>query len=236
MKRSKADLLGSESVLGAGVVVSEGQQVNPQVKRVQQELPDGSGSPSGTDSSSDSGVYLYPERGGLRLEPPRVRFRPAPTQCLEYSRAREETREEDSYSSNPPSFPSPSSDESRKRLNVHFPEGDLCHVREFVPEGEESLGEEYRLLQEQLRRMKEVCDRLKQTNLRQDLEQLQSSMARYERTNMTQNVTQLRERYKAIQEMIADAQRADHLEQGSFFGGGRGEDWTECTDLTISRR
>ena len=30
--------------------------------------------------------------------------------------------------------------------------------------------------------------------------------------------------------------RADHLEQGSFFGGGRGEDWTECTDLTISRR
>ena len=32
-----------------------------QVKRVQQELPDGSGSPSGTDSSSDSGVYLYPE-------------------------------------------------------------------------------------------------------------------------------------------------------------------------------
>ena len=31
-------------------------------------------------------------------------------------------REEDSYSSNPPSFPSPSSDESRKRLNVHFPE------------------------------------------------------------------------------------------------------------------
>ena len=30
--------------------------------------------------------------------------------------------------------------------------------------------------------------------------------------------------------------RADHLEQGSFFGGGRGEDWTEFTDLTISRR
>ena len=32
-------------------------------------------------------------------------------------------------------------------------------------------------------------------------------MIRYERTNVTQNVTQLRERYKAIQEMIADAQR-----------------------------
>ena len=121
-------------------------------------------------------------------------------------------REEDAYSSNPPSFPSPSGDESRKRLNVHFPEvrfspkvrfsprwdfpqgetlrpllvlpdqltfdqlvhsivldaydkiimtpfhlddlswfqrnqEDLCHVREFVPEGEESLGEEYRHLQ-----------------------------------------------------------------------------------------
>ena len=26
-------------------------------------------------------------------------------------------------------------------------QGDLCHVREFVPEGEESLGEEYRHLQ-----------------------------------------------------------------------------------------
>ena len=59
-------------------------------------------------------------------------------------------------------------------------QGDLCHVREFVPEGEESLGEEYRLLQvgpffsicpslfpslfcidmfqEQLRRMKEVWE------------------------------------------------------------------------------
>lgn len=91
-------------------------------------------------------------------------------------------------------------------------------------------------------RIAQVCDRLKQTNLRQDLEQLQSSMARlsnfyirrchhvslilddffsfpvlmlmvrYERTNMTQNVTQLRERYKAIQEMIADAQRSqDHI-------------------------
>ena len=39
-------------------------------------------------------------------------------------------------------------------------------------------------------------------------------MTRYERTNVTQNVTQLRERYKAIQEMIADAQRSpkDHLD------------------------
>ena len=37
-------------------------------------------------------------------------------------------------------------------------------------------------------------------------------LVRYERTNMTQNVTQLRERYKAIQEMIADAQRSqDHI-------------------------
>ena len=30
--------------------------------------------------------------------------------------------------------------------------------------------------------------------------------------------------------------RADHLEQGSFFGGGRGEDWTECPDLPLSTR
>ena len=36
--------------------------------------------------------HHHHQRGGLRLEPPRVRFRPAPTQCLEYSRAREETR------------------------------------------------------------------------------------------------------------------------------------------------
>ena len=40
-------------------------------------------------------------------------------------------------------------------------------------------------------------------------------MIRYERNNLTQNVTQLRERYKAIQDMIADAQRSpdDYLGQ-----------------------
>ena len=43
-------------------------------------------------------------------------------------------------------------------------------------------------------------------------------MFRYERTNMTQNVTQLRERYKAIQEMIADAQRSqDHIRWGCHW-------------------
>merc|ERR1719350_1943327 len=103
-----------------------------------------------------------------------------------------------------PSFPSPGEESRRKRLNVHFPRsGDLCHVREYVPDTDQSLEDEYRGLQEQLRRMKGVCDQLKQTNLRQDLEQLQSSMQRYEQTNLTTNVAQLRDRYKAIQLMIA---------------------------------
>ena len=44
-------------------------------------------------------------------------------------------REEDSYSSNPPSFPSPSGDESRKRLNVHFPEVRFSPRWDF-PQGE----------------------------------------------------------------------------------------------------
>ena len=42
-------------------------------------------------------------------------------------------REEDSYSSNPPSFPSPSGDESRKRLNVHFPEVRFSPKVRFSP-------------------------------------------------------------------------------------------------------
>ena len=103
-----------------------------------------------------------------------------------------------------PCFPSPSQGEGGRKRAVHFPEGEICVVREFVPEerevegarkgrggeeggeeegrrrrgGEEVEREEYLRLQEQLRRMKVVCERLKQTNLRQDLEQLQSTMQR----------------------------------------------------------
>ena len=42
------------------------------------------------------------------------------------------------------------------------------------------IEEEYKALLEQLAKMKSVCDKLKQNNLRRDLDQLQSSLARYE--------------------------------------------------------
>ena len=55
-------------------------------------------------------------------------------------------REEDSYSSNPPSFPSPSSDESRKRLNVHFPEVRFSPKVRFSPRWDFPQGETLRPL------------------------------------------------------------------------------------------
>ena len=42
------------------------------------------------------------------------------------------------------------------------------------------IEEEYKALLEQLAKMKSVCDKLKQNNLRRDLDHLQSSLAKYE--------------------------------------------------------
>ena len=55
-------------------------------------------------------------------------------------------------------------------------------------------------------------------------------MIRYERNNLTQNVTQLRERYKAIQDMIADAQRSpdDYLGQN---GDDKNKDIDDIDDI-----
>ena len=43
------------------------------------------------------------------------------------------------------------------------------------------VGDEYRGLLEQLATMRSLCDKLKQNNLRRDLDQLQSSLHKYER-------------------------------------------------------
>ena len=67
--------------------------------------------------------------------------------------------------------------------------------------------EEYLGLQEQLKKMKEVCDKLKQTNLRNDLDDLQYTMRKFENSSVAHNVSHLRERYKLISQMISDAQR-----------------------------
>lgn len=43
------------------------------------------------------------------------------------------------------------------------------------------MGEEYRGLLDQLATMRSLCDKLKQNNLRRDLDQLQASLHKYER-------------------------------------------------------
>ena len=50
------------------------------------------------------------------------------------------------------------------------------------------IEEEYKALLEQLAKMKSVCDKLKQNNLRRDLDQLQSSLARYENNSRGERV------------------------------------------------
>ena len=57
------------------------------------------------------------------------------------------------------------------------------------------------------KKMKEVCDKLKQTNLRNDLDDLQYTMRKFENSSVAHNVSHLRERYKLISQMISDAQR-----------------------------
>ena len=42
------------------------------------------------------------------------------------------------------------------------------------------IEEEYKALLEQLAKMKSVCDKLKQNNLRRDLDHLQTSLAKYD--------------------------------------------------------
>ena len=43
------------------------------------------------------------------------------------------------------------------------------------------IGEEYQALLDQLATMRTLCDKLKQNNLRRDLDNLQSSLSKYER-------------------------------------------------------
>ena len=104
----------------------------------------------------------------------------------------------------------------KKKHSVTFAQRE-CDIREFVPDSGEfengpppqidKFTEEYLGLQEQLKKMKEVCDKLKQTNLRNDLEDLQFTMRKFENSSVAHNVGHLRERYKLISQMISDAQR-----------------------------
>ena len=105
----------------------------------------------------------------------------------------------------------------KKKHSVTFAQRE-CDIREFVPDSGEfenrtqppsmdKFTEEYLGLQEQLKKMKEVCDKLKQTNLRNDLEELQYTMRKFENSSVAHNVGHLRERYKSISKMISDAQR-----------------------------
>ena len=50
------------------------------------------------------------------------------------------------------------------------------------------IEEDYKALLDQLAKMKSVCDKLKQNNLRRDLDQLQSSLARYENNSRGERV------------------------------------------------
>ena len=45
------------------------------------------------------------------------------------------------------------------------------------------MGEEYRALLDQLATMRLLCDKLKQNNLRRDLDHLQTSLSKYERSS-----------------------------------------------------
>jgi hypothetical protein len=100
----------------------------------------------------------------------------------------------------------------KKKHSVTFAQRE-CDIREFVPDSGEfengsppqidKFTEEYLGLQEQLKKMKEVCDNLKQTNLRNDLEDLQFTMRKFENSSVAHNVGHLRERYKLISEMMA---------------------------------
>ena len=51
------------------------------------------------------------------------------------------------------------------------------------------IEEDYKALLDQLAKMKSVCDKLKQNNLRRDLDQLQSSLAKYENNTRGERVS-----------------------------------------------
>jgi len=130
----------------------------------------------------------------------------------------------------------------KKKHSVTFAQRE-CDIREFVPDSGEfengpppqvdKFTEEYLGLQEQLKKMKEVCDKLKQTNLRNDLDDLQYTMRKFENSSVAHNVSHLRERYKLISQMISDAQRSE-TENGSFCSGEDSSSYPGCdyTDLT----
>ena len=54
-------------------------------------------------------------------------------------------------------------------------------VPDKVPDNQQLIAEEYKALLDQLAKMKASCDKLKQNNLRRDLDQLQSSLSKYEK-------------------------------------------------------
>jgi len=167
-------------------------------------------SPGSSEASSgDSGVCV----GRV------VRFQSEPTtKCLEYRSDPDKAREAEDAA-------------KRKPHSVTFAEAE-CKVREFVPDKEMVVGEEYRGLLDQLATMRSLCDTLKQNNLRRDLDQLQASLHKYERaTAVSCDVTQLRERYKTLSRMIQDAQSEDGISQDTSFMSGPHSD-SDFIDLT----
>ncbi|XP_023326200.1 uncharacterized protein LOC111699705 [Eurytemora carolleeae] len=65
--------------------------------------------------------------------------------------------------------------------------------------------EEYKHLIQDLARMKEACDRLKQTNLRAELETLNQTISKLEKSGLSQNVGSLKERYQSVISKVATA-------------------------------
>ena len=137
---------------------------------------------------------IPPPRTSVPAPPPRqVRFQCQPTKCLEYAR--------DNKTDNDVPAKVGEADEEdpnkKKAHNVTFAETE-CNIREFVPDQQlvnlklwnysnefksprQVVGDEYQGLLEQLATMRVLCDKLKQNNLRRDLDQLQSSLYKYER-------------------------------------------------------
>ena len=107
------------------------------------------------------------------------RFNSQPTKCLEYS-------------SNSPTPEKKKSKTLAKVVKEEVAEkgshSGTISSSEPVKDNQQNILEEYKALLEQLAKMKTVCDRLKQNNLRRDLDLLQSSLAKYERSTRGRNM------------------------------------------------
>ena len=98
------------------------------------------------------------------------RFNCEPTKCLEYSS--KSAAPDNRKKSSPTDKAAVDEAGKRKSQAVTFSQP-VVEVPTTGPE-------EYKALLDQLANMKAVCDKLKQNNLRRDLDQLQTSLSKYE--------------------------------------------------------